>query len=237
MLKLLTVAIPAYNEEENLKRIEKELIPVMKKLKMPYEILVVDDGSKDNTANEILKLKKKYNFVRLVKHPKNMGLGAGVKTSIRNAKGDAIIFLDADFTFHPSEIPKILRKYEKGNYDCVIGTQFGKGGKTKMQIHRKFLSKGVNLLYRIFLGRKITSMSSIFRLYRKSSLDGISMKSNNFDINAEILFDMIKKNKKIVEVPATLTTRIYGESKLNNIQEIKNHLGILSKIIKWRLSK
>ena len=85
------------------------------------------------------------------------------------------------------------------------------------------------------LGRNITTISSIFRLYRKSALKGISMKSNNFDICAEMLFDMIKKNRKITEVPVTLTTRIYGESKISNTREIKNHLKLLSKIAKWRI--
>lgn len=235
MKDLLTVAIPACNEEENIKRIEKELIPVMKSIRMPYEILIIDDGSKDKTAEEARKLIKKYKTVRLIQHGKNLGLGAGTRTGIKNAKGTILIFLDADFTFHPREIPKLVEKYMSGDYDCIIGTQFGKGGKTKMQAHRKFLSKSVNTLYKFMLGKNITTMSSIFRLYRKSALKRISMKSNNFDICAEILFDMIKKNKRIEEVPVTLTTRIYGESKISNTREIKNHLKLLSKIAKWRV--
>lgn len=231
----LTIAIPACNEEENIKRIGKELIPVMKNIGMPYEILIVDDGSTDGTAEEVRKLQNKYKFMRLVQHGRNLGLGAGTRTGIKNARGSLLVFLDADFTFHPREIPKLIEKYKSGDYDCVIGTQFGKGGKTRMQAHRKFLSKSVNTLYRILLGRDITTMSSIFRLYKKTSLRGVSMKSNSFDICAEILFDMIKKNRKVVEVPVTLTTRIYGESKLNNMQEIKNHLKLLAKIAKWRL--
>lgn len=234
-MDLLTVAIPACNEEENIKRIDEELMPVMKNIGMPYEILIIDDGSKDNTAEEVRKLQKKYKNIRLIQHGRNLGLGAGTRTGVRHARGSLLVFLDADFTFHPREIPKLIKKYKNGDYDCIIGTQFGKGGKTKMQKHRKFLSKSVNTLYRILLGRDITTMSSIFRLYKRSALKGISMKSNNFDICAEMLFDMIKKNCRVVEVPVTLTTRIYGESKLNNMQEIKNHLRLLTKIAKWRL--
>ncbi|MBS3050569.1 MAG: glycosyltransferase [Candidatus Aenigmarchaeota archaeon] len=234
-MDLFTVAIPACNEEENIKRIDKELIPVMKNIGMPYEILVIDDGSTDKTAEEVRRLQKKYKNIRLVQHDRNLGLGAGTRTAVKNSKGSILLFLDADFTFHPREIPKLLEKYRDGDYDCIIGTQFGKGGKTKMQAHRKFLSKSVNTLYRFMLGRNITTISSIFRLYRKSALKGISMKSNNFDICAEMLFDMIKKNRKITEVPVTLTTRIYGESKISNTREIKNHLKLLSKIAKWRI--
>ncbi|MFA4819930.1 MAG: glycosyltransferase [Candidatus Aenigmatarchaeota archaeon] len=233
MKEKLSIIIPACNEQDNIKRIPSELMPVARKIGN-FEVIIVDDGSKDLTA-KIAKELSKDRRIRLVKHEKNMGLGAAIRTGIANSTGDLIVFLDADFTFHPSEIPKLLEKYNKGNYDCVIGTQFGKGGKTKMQFHRKILSKGVNTLYRIFLGRKITSMSSIFRLYKKSALRGIGMKSNNFDICAEMLFDMIKNGKSITEVPVTLTTRMYGESKLNNRREIKNHIKVLTKILKWRL--
>ena len=233
----ITVVIPACNEEQNIRRIGGELIPVMRKIGMPYEVLVIDDGSKDNTADEVRRLQKKYKNIKLVQHGKNLGLGAGTRTGIKNARGSLIIFLDADFTFHPREIPKLLAKYRSGDYDCVIGSQFGKGGKTKMQAHRKFLSKSVNIMYRHLLGQDITTMSSIFRLYRRDALKGISMKSHGFDICAEILFDMIKKNRRVVEVPVTLTTRIYGESKISNTKEIKNHLKLLSKVAKWRIIK
>lgn len=233
----MTVAIPACNEEENIRRIEKELIPVMKGIGMPYEILIIDDGSKDNTAEEVRKLQKKYKAVRMVQHGRNLGLGAGTRTGVKNARGSLLVFLDADFTFHPREIPKLLAKYRSGDYDCVIGSQFGKGGKTRMQAHRKFLSRSVNALYRIMLGKNVTTMSSIFRLYKKTALKGISMKSDGFDVCAEILFDMIKKNRKVAEVPVTLTTRIYGESKISNRKEIKNHLKLLSKIAKWRITR
>ncbi len=228
---MISVIIPAYNEEENLKRIPSELMPVMKKY--DHEIIIVDDGSIDGTAQAAARLTSKR--IRLVKHPKNLGLGAAVKTGIKNAHGDTLIFLDADFTFHPKEIPKLLEKYQEG-WDCVIGTHFGKNSKSQIQLHRKILSRGVNMLYQILLGRKVTAVSSIFRVYKKSALRGISMDSNDFSINAEILFDMIKKGKSVTEVPVTLTTRIYGESKINNTREIKNHLRMLGKIIKWRIS-
>ena len=237
MSESLTVVIPACNEEQNIRRIEKELIPVLKGVGMRYEILVIDDGSTDGTADEVRKLQKKYRYVRMVQHPRNMGLGAGTRTGVKSAKGTLIIFLDADFTFHPREIPKLITKYNSGDYDCVIGTHFGKGGRTKVLWYRKFLSKSVNTLYSTLLGRNITAMSSIFRLYRRDALKGISMKSRGFDICAEILFDMIKKGRNVIEVPVTLTTRIYGESKLSNTKEIKNHIKLLAKIAKWRVTR
>ncbi len=234
MKEKLSVIISAYNEEENLKRIPRELMPTMEKIGN-YEVVIVDDGSVDKTLEVSRKLAK-HRKIKAIKHPRNMGLGAGMKTGLKNSSGELVVFLDADFTFHPTEIPKLLKKYNSGRYDCVIGTQFGKGSKTRMKFHRKFISKAVNILYTIALGRNITSMSAIFRVYRRSALKGVSMTSNNFDINAEMLFDMIKKKKSIVEVPVTLTARKYGVSKISFTKETKNHLKILSKIVKWRFS-
>ena len=233
---MITVAIPAYNEEENIKRIEPELLPVLEKLKLAYEVIIIDDGSDDKTAEYAFNLTKKYEQIRLVKHSKNMGLGAAIKTAIGNAWGEVFIPLDSDFTFHPREMPKLVTRFNEGDVDCVIGSHFGKSGKTEnIPFHRLFLSKTVNILYSFLLGKKLSSISSIFRLYKTHQLKELNLVSNDFDINAEILFHLIKRERKIVEVPVTLSTRICGESKLDNKREIRNHLRLFKKILLWRV--
>lgn len=233
----LSIIISCFNEAENVKRFEKELIPVLEALKkMSFELVLVDDGSADNTVEEINNLIKKDKRVKLVKHPRNLGLGAGLRTGIANVSGDLTVFLDADLTFHPREIPKLLERFNKGDVDCVIGSHFGEGGKLEdVPFYRIFLSKGVNILYSILFGRKISTVSSIFRLYKTEQLKELNLTSKKFDINAEILFKLIQNKRRIAEVPVTLTTRRYGVSKLNNLQEIKNHLKLLAKVLLWRL--
>lgn len=234
---MLTISIACYNEAENIKRFEKELLPVLNGLKMPYEVLLIDDGSKDSTLEEANKLAKKHKEIRVIKHPRNLGLGAGIKTGIKEAKGDLFIPLDGDLTFHPDQIPLLMERFNKGNVDCVIGSHFGKGGKLeKVPFYRIVLSKGVNILYTILLGKRISSISSIFRLYRTGQLKELKLESDGFDISAEILVKLLRKKKKIVEVPVTLTTRIYGVSKLNNFKEAKNHIKLLSRILWWNIT-
>lgn len=230
--EFLTVAIPACNEQDNIKRIEKELMPVLEKL-MKYEILIVDDGSTDSTAQEVRKLQRRYKSVRLVSHGRNLGLGCATRTAIRHACGNIMIFLDADFTFHPREIPKLLERYRKGDVDCVAGSQFGEGGNT-LPAKRLVLSKGVNVLYQLLLGKKLTSTSSIFRLYKTDQLRQLRLSGEQFSICAEILFKLMLDKRRVEEVPVLLTTRIYGESKIRNARETKNHLTLLSRIALWR---
>jgi dolichol-phosphate mannosyltransferase len=232
----LSVIISCFNEEGNIKRYDKELLPVLRSLKMPFEVVLVDDGSKDNTVKEIKKLLRRNRNVKLVTHPRNLGLGAGMKTGIRHAAGDLAVFLDADLTFHPKEIPKLLERFKRGDVDCVIGSHFSRGGRLEnVPFYRFFLSKGVNTIYSILLGRRISSISSILRLYKTAQLKEVTITSNNFDANAEILFKLIQRKRRIAEVPVTLTTRRFGVSKLNNAKEIKNHLKMLSKVLLWKL--
>jgi len=232
---MITYLVPVFNEEENLLRIAPELLPVIKKIGK-FEILIVDDGSIDKSREIEDELSKKHKEIVVVKHKKNRGLGAAVRTGINHANGDLLIALDADFTFHPNEIPKLIEAHEKTNADCVIGSHFLKGGNfEKVLTHRVFLSKAVNKVYQILMGKKIASISSIFRLYRTDCLKKMPIVSTGFDINAEILFKLIKAKRKIIEVPATLTTRIHGESKINTAREIKNHIKLILKILYWRI--
>ena len=103
--------------------------------------------------------------------------------------------------------------------------------------YRIFLSKGINVLYSMLLRQKIASISSIFRLYKAKDVKKLKLEATGFDINAEILFQLIKEKKKIVEVPVTLGNRKHGISKLNIKKEMFNHLKMLKKIFVWKYSK
>ncbi len=229
-MESISIIIAAYNEENNIKRFDSELIRVLKDFGYEYEILIIDDGSKDNTLIEAQKLAKKYHNVRVIKHKKNMGLAAGIITGIKNTRNPLLITLDADLTFHPKEIKKLVDKYKQTGADCIIGSQYCRGGEDTLSIKRWILSRGVNFLYQILLGSKVTSVSSIFRLYKTQQLKRMKLTSTGFSINSEILINLIKNKVRIYEVPVRLTTRVYGESKINNYKEFRNHVNILSKL-------
>jgi dolichol-phosphate mannosyltransferase len=232
---MISIIIPAYNEEGNIPRIKTELLPILNSIKKPYEVLIINDGSKDKTHEESLELKNKN--IRLIDHEKNMGLGAAVRTGIENAKGEIIITYEADFTWAPHYITELLKKQKETNADCVIGSHFHKEGRLEGHskfVPRIFMSRVVNKMYQVILGEKIYSTSSLFRIYKSESLKRLKLESTGFNINAEILTKMVLNKNKIVEVPVVLTKRIYGKSSINVPKAIINHLKIIFKTIKWR---
>lgn len=240
----LTVILPAYNEEENLKRIPQELIVELEKLrfkgkKVSYEILIIDDGSKDNTLKVARAISKKYGAkkhctIKVIRHEGNKGLGQAVRTGIKNAKGELCVTLDSDFTFHPKLIRSLLKRYEKGDVDLVIGSPALAGYDKTVPLYRIMLSRLCNLGYCILLWKKLTAVSPIFRLYKSNALKRLELSATGFDINAEILVKMLQNRARIAEVPAKLTVRKYGQSNIDNLKAIKNHLKIYWKIIKWK---
>lgn len=232
-VKLLSVVIPCYNEEENLDRFPEEVFDVLRPLAGGLEIVLVDDGSRDGTFKKMGELGKQYPFVKIFRHTKNLGLGAALRTGFSLCSGDAIVTLDSDLTFHPDDVEVLLEAYGQ-DVDCVIGSPFI--GKME-DVHpvRHFMSWSVNRLYRLLLKRNLTSISGIFRIYRAAKLKKLRLVSTAFDINVEILVKLLLSGAGVVEVPVTLGRRIHGVSKINTPREILNHLKMFLRIGAWKI--
>lgn len=231
---MISFIFPAYNESENLKRFPTEVFPIFDQLGQPYEIVVVDDGSFDQTAEVARGLGPKVN---LVQHEKNKGLGAAIRTGISAAKGDLVITMDTDLTFAPSDVPKLLERYAKGDVDIVSGSPKLAGYGKEIPTYRVIVGKLSTLIYSLIFGSKITAVTPIFRLYRRQDLVDLPLVATGFDINAEILFYLVRRGKRVGEVPTMLTQRIHGESKLNYRKEMQRHLRLVWRMIKMRLGK
>lgn len=230
----LTILIPCFNEEENIGRIPAELMPVLEGLEEDFEIVIVDDGSTDNSEQAVLKIGEPR--IKLIKHPKNLGLGCAVRSGINNAQGELLIALDADFTFSPKYIPLLLETMEKNpEADFIIGSSVLGGYGEDIGFFRVVVSKLANKIYSFLLGQKGTSVNQIFRLYKAEQLKSLSLESKGFDIDAEILFKLVFSGRKFIAVPVPLTKRIYGVSHLNYKKEIIRHLFLILKILKWKV--
>jgi glycosyltransferase involved in cell wall biosynthesis len=200
-----------------------------------FEFVMVDDGSRDTTYQELQALARCRKDVVAVSHGVNRGMGAAIRTGVAQSRGDLIITMDADLTFRPEEIPSLIVAYRRTKADCISGSPYISKGLIKdVSRARLVFSVPVNLMYRCLLGRGITAVSPVFRLYKRSVFQEFPIESNNFEINAEILAKLIIAGRRVVEVPVELHKREHGISKIRVSREIKNNIRILAKIAKTK---
>jgi len=232
----LSVVLPCYNEEENVHRISSELVPELNKLGISYEILLIDDGSTDNTAAFAERLSLPQ--LRIISHGKNKGLGEAIKTGFKNVKYDLTITLDADFSFRPELIDVLLKRYSLGDVDLVIGSPKLARHHEELTFVRLFISKSALYIYRVLFGKPVTSVNQILRLYKTRDVRNLEIDAKGFDVFAEVLFKLlVLEEKRYAEVPAAMIVRMYGQSKINYYTEMVRHFKLILKIFKWHLKK
>ena len=234
---LLSIIIPAYNEEKTigivLDRLQKVNLSDLKK-----EIIVVDDGSRDKTVRVVREKQKNFKEVILIEKSSNGGKGTAVTTGIKNAKGDLLLIQDADLEYNPEDIPRLLKPILNKKVKVVYGTRlrtdfklFGKE-KTPLPFHffgNKFLSLITSLLY----GEAITDMETGYKAFTKDAIEGIDFKSRSFDFEPEITAKILKKGLKILELDIKIIPRGYDEGK--KIHPIKDGAIALFTLLKYRI--
>ena len=238
---MISVIIPLYNEEENVLLYPEHLMPVAESVIRKYgedcEFVFVDDGSRDSTLERLNTLRGGAPGITVVSHGTNKGMGAAIRTGLAHARGDLVITMDSDLTYRPGDIEKLLAAYRETGADCISASPY-RGSDLANDVSspfRLFISRAVNFLYRVLLGSDITCVSGIFRLYRKEALDELTLRSNNFEIDAEIISKLILRGRSVREIGVKLHGREYGESKLDVKKEVRNNLMILGKIFRARL--
>jgi glycosyltransferase involved in cell wall biosynthesis len=219
------VVIAAYNEGQVIGGVIAE---IRRFIKPGDEILVVDDGSADNTSEEARKA-----GARVVRQEPNQGKGKAIRRGLQEATGDALLFIDGDGQDPPSDIPLLLAPMEEGadlvNGSKFIGTLKDGAISTPNYFGNKFMSGLINLLF----GVKITDSQSGFRCFRRSKLADIRLDASEYEIETEMLIKAIRHGFKIVEVGVTRDRRAAGAT---NFKRVRNGLRILGTILKLRFS-
>lgn len=227
---MLTALIPCLDEAEALPRLEAELFAALDALKTPYEALFVDDGSADGTAAALDALAARRPAARVLRHPRNLGIGASLKTGLAAAKGDWLVFLDADLTFHPSLIARLLEARERTGADCVSGSPV-LGGMAAVPLGRRLPSLALNAFYRGLFDPRLSSYTPMFRLYRTADLRALELHSDGFEVSVEVLVRLLRAGKRVVEVPAPLSVRAAGASKLRRWRELRAHAALALRLM------
>ncbi|VVB94832.1 Glycosyltransferase AglD [uncultured archaeon] len=205
---MISVVVPFYNEEENIEPLHTELSNTMKSLEREYSIIFVDDGSTDNTYKNMLNVREKDDTVKIIKFRKNFGQSAALKAGFDNAEGNIVISMDGDLQNDPSDIPKLIEKIEKEDYDVVCGWRADR----KDKFSKKITSKFANLLRKMTTGEKIHDSGCTFRAYRNGCVKGLDLYG---EIHRYIPAMLLWKGYRIGEVKVKHHPRKYGITKYN----------------------
>jgi glycosyltransferase involved in cell wall biosynthesis len=213
--KMITVVIPAYNEdiiiEDNIYIVKQYLESLPDNYQ--WELILVDDGSKDNTGIIMERLSSANSNIRVYHHKTNCGIGMALKTGFKEALGDIIVTLDADLSYSTEHIYKLLQKMEETNADIVSASCYARGGKVEnVPFNRAIVSKIGNQLLSYAMGGNITVATCIVMAYKADVIKSMDLTSDDKDLTPEILYKAITLGLRIEEVPATLK---WSDRKLN----------------------
>jgi len=211
----ISVFFPAYNEEKNIKDTVEKALAFLPRIAEKYEVIVINDGSKDNTAKIIQKVSQKHKEVKLVDHRTNKGYGASLKTGFYSAQNPIICFTDSDGQFNFAEIENFLPRL--ANADLVIGYR----KKRAEGWQRRINAKAWATLIRILFGLKVRDLDCGFKVVKKKVIDTIpTLESEGAMISAELLVKAKRLGFRIVEVPVSHYPRKVGVQTGANLKVI-----------------
>lgn len=230
-MKKLSIIIPVFNEEKTIEAILKKVF-LAKLGSWDREVIVIDDGSSDNSKSKIQDLIHQLvdNNIKFISHKSNLGKGAAIQTGLKYISGDAVIVQDSDLEYDPNDISKLLKKLEKNKDKIIFGSRNVKVSK-KDQILYVW---GINLstkLINLFYGSNLSDLYTCYKLYPRSCFNKISAYSKGFEWDIELIVKLLKNGYKIEEIPIDYHPRKFSEGKKIKVWD---GLAGLWQILKYR---
>ena len=210
----LSVIFPAFNEEANIRQTVESARLVLPKLAQTWEIILVNDGSRDKTTPLCDQLAEQYSEVRAIHHIDNRGYGAALKSGILAARYDYIFFTDSDGQFDLQELENLIEW--AGHYEIVTGYR----AKRQDPPHRLINAWGWKTLVRMVLGVKVRDIDCAFKIFQRSVFDRVQIRSVGAMVNTEILAQAMSFGMKIHEVKVSHYPRRYGKPSGANLRVI-----------------
>jgi glycosyltransferase involved in cell wall biosynthesis len=216
---MISVILPAYNEENKIGDVINETVKALDRITDSWEIIVVDDGSKDLTFAIAKEFAKNDGRVRAISYGKNMGKGFALKYGFEHSRGDLIVFMDADLDLHPKQIKKFIEIMEKEKADVVVGSKRHPESKVNYPLKRRILSDVYFLIVKVLFNLNVRDTQVGLKLFKREVLRDVMprilVKRYAFDV--EVLANAVRKGYKIVEAPVELN---FGFSSNVNWKEI-----------------
>lgn len=216
----LSVIIPVYNEQESLPILYEKLVGVLDEIGKSWEIVFVDDGSTDGSAETLAQLQQQDNRITIVTQRRNFGKSLGLGAGFQVSRGEIVVTMDADLQDEPTEIPTLLAKLNEG-YDVVTGWK-----KTRQDpLSKRIPSRIANRTTAVMTGLNLNDMNSGFKVYRRDCIERITLYG---DLHRYIPVLANYAGFKVTEVPVVHHKRQFGKSKYGAGRLIRGGLDLLT---------
>jgi glycosyltransferase involved in cell wall biosynthesis len=227
----VSIVVPVYNEEKTVGKVLKDVMIL--RLPVPsVEVIVVDDGSTDWTANEIAK----FPFVKYIAHKENRGKGAALSTGFKAATGDIFVIQDADLEYPTENISKLLGPILNGQADVVYGSRFkGKydGMSFSHYVGNKILSLTASLLYQT----SVTDIMTGSKCFRREVIESLDLQEEGFEVETEMTAKILRNGWRLVEVPIRYSKRSFGTAKIKFYDGFNSLFRLIEELITYRREK
>lgn len=219
----LSLIIPCYNEGNYIQQVLKKVSSVPLKNNIPKQIIVVDDGSTDNTNAAIENFCKENPGVecKCIRHPKNRGKGSAIRSAIPELTGNIALIQDADFEYSPEDYNKLLSPIIAGHADVVYGSRFrGSDAHRVLFFFHSFGNKLLTFLSNLFTGLNLTDMETGYKMFRSEVLTSVRLRENRFGFEPEVTAKISRiKGIRIYEVGISYYGRTYAEGKKIGVKD------------------
>lgn len=216
----ISIIIPVYNEQNTVEK----LVQMVKNVPLEKEIIVVNDGSSDDTRQILDKLQPGVD--QILHHETNQGKGAAIRTGLNTATGDYILIQDADLEYDPEDYLKLLRPIEKGWAQVVYGSRFT-GEHRNMLFHHWVGNRFLTLVTNILYNTTLSDMETCYKLIKTDILKSIKLRSNRFGFEPEVTAKILRRKIRIYEVPVSYAGREFHEGKKIRWTDGLTALGLL----------
>lgn len=219
----ISVVIPAYNEAQAIGPTLDQIASVLSAAELEAQIIVVDDGSDDGTAEEVAQ----YPAVRLIKHAQNKGYGAALKTGIRQAQHNTIVILDADGTYPCAMIPHLAAQI--GSYDMAVAARTGSN--VQIPLIRRPAKWSLNQLANYLSGLKIPDLNSGMRAFKRDVvISYFRLLPSGFSFTSTLTLALLTNDYNVVYIPADYYPRT-GQSKLDPVRDTINFFSLVVRVV------
>jgi glycosyltransferase involved in cell wall biosynthesis len=227
--RLVSILIPLYNEEEFVGTLLERVLDAPLPPGVDREIIVVDDGSKDSSAEIVEDVAAAHpGLIRLVRQPRNQGKGAAIRTAIEHATGEFSIIQDADLEYDPREYGRVLGPLLEGQADAVFGSRFMISGERRvLYFWHSVANQILTLMCNVVADLNLTDMETCYKAFRTSLLQSIPIRSDRFGLEPELTIKLAKRRVRVYETPIAYHGRTYEEGKKIGLKDAFDAVGVI----------